>query len=175
MAINKVQTQSGEVLIDLTGDTVTASDIVAGKTAHDRSGTQVTGTFTGQEKTATANGDVTPDAGKYLSKVTVNVASSGGNDYIGIIVYQGEDYGRSFTLSDGTTPTPIKVVNNTLTYYFLVPVGVTCQVSYQYDATVAFEAIDINGTLYTGDGDRWSRNTIGSSIKSGFFDCTGVD
>lgn len=73
MAINKVQTQSGEVLIDLTGDTVTASDIVAGKTAHDRSGTQVTGTFAGQEKTATANGDVTPDAGKYLSKVTVNV------------------------------------------------------------------------------------------------------
>lgn len=80
MAINKVQTQSGEVLIDLTGDTVTASDIVAGKTAHDRSGTQVTGTFTGQEKTATENGDVTPDAGKYLSKVTVNVASSGGNE-----------------------------------------------------------------------------------------------
>ena len=64
MAINKVQTQSGEVLIDLTGDTVTASDIVAGKTAHDRSGTQVTGTFAGQEKTATANGEVTRPYGE---------------------------------------------------------------------------------------------------------------
>ena len=34
----------GETLIDLTGDTVTAADILSGKTAHDKSGAPITGT-----------------------------------------------------------------------------------------------------------------------------------
>lgn len=41
--VNKV-IYGGEVLIDLTTDTVTASDILKGKTAHDKSGAVITGT-----------------------------------------------------------------------------------------------------------------------------------
>lgn len=43
MVTNKV-IYDGNVLIDLTGDTVTASDILSGKTAHDKSGATITGT-----------------------------------------------------------------------------------------------------------------------------------
>lgn len=42
MAINKV-IYGGETLIDLTGDTVTADKMLAGVTAHDKSGTVITG------------------------------------------------------------------------------------------------------------------------------------
>lgn len=44
MANNKVELSTGEVLIDLTSDTVTASNLLSGETAHDRSGNPVTGT-----------------------------------------------------------------------------------------------------------------------------------
>lgn len=45
MAKNKI-TYAGTTLIDLTSDTATAGDIASGKTAHIRSGEQVTGTLT---------------------------------------------------------------------------------------------------------------------------------
>ena len=35
----------GKVLLDSTGDTVTASDLKAGVTAHDKSGAVITGSF----------------------------------------------------------------------------------------------------------------------------------
>lgn len=44
MAVNKV-IYSGDTLIDLTGDTVTADKLLAGYTAHDRSGTLIAGTY----------------------------------------------------------------------------------------------------------------------------------
>jgi len=43
MAINKV-IFGGNTLIDLTGDTITAADLLKNKTAHDRSGAIITGT-----------------------------------------------------------------------------------------------------------------------------------
>ena len=45
MAINKV-IYGGDVLIDLTGDTVTADKLASGVTAHDASGATITGTNT---------------------------------------------------------------------------------------------------------------------------------
>ena len=44
MAINKVQ-YGNTTLIDLTADTATAADLLSGVTAHDRSGTVITGTI----------------------------------------------------------------------------------------------------------------------------------
>ena len=44
MAYNKV-IYGGNTLIDLTADTVTASDLLEGVTAHDASGAQITGTL----------------------------------------------------------------------------------------------------------------------------------
>lgn len=45
MAINKV-IYGGNTLIDLTGDNITAADLLYGKTAHDKSGASITGTCT---------------------------------------------------------------------------------------------------------------------------------
>ena len=47
MANNKFIDREGNVLLDLTGDTAGASDVVTGKTFHDKSGAQVTGTYEG--------------------------------------------------------------------------------------------------------------------------------
>lgn len=44
MAINKV-VYNAQVLIDLTGDTVAADKLAKGVTAHDKSGTPITGTL----------------------------------------------------------------------------------------------------------------------------------
>lgn len=54
MAKNKI-IYGGEVLIDLTGDTVTAASLAAGVTAHDRSGELITGTSTFDADTSDAN------------------------------------------------------------------------------------------------------------------------
>ena len=146
MAINKVQTESGEVLIDLTGDTVTAGKLATGFTAHDRSGSQITGTM----------------------------ESSGGNDYVGMIFIVGGDYGRTITLSDGSTPTFLTTSDGYSTY-LLTPKGVTCSISYQYDALVAYDAITIDGQRITDSGsDRWGSSTQ-ITCKTGYFDCIGVD
>lgn len=45
MAINKV-IYGGNTLIDLTGDSITAADLLYGKTAHDKSGASITGSCT---------------------------------------------------------------------------------------------------------------------------------
>ena len=54
MAKNKV-IYGNEVLIDLTSDTVTASDLLYGKTAHDKSGATITGTCTYDSDTTDAD------------------------------------------------------------------------------------------------------------------------
>ena len=52
--VNKV-IFGNDVLIDLTSDTVTASDILSGKTAHDRSGAAIEGSCTYDADTSDAN------------------------------------------------------------------------------------------------------------------------
>ena len=49
--VNKV-VYGGQTLIDLTADTVTAGDIIAGVTAHDKSGATITGTDTRDSDTS---------------------------------------------------------------------------------------------------------------------------
>ena len=60
--VNKV-VLGNETLVDLTGDTVTAARLLSGYTAHDASGAQITGTYTGGEAEA---GTVTQDQDGYL-------------------------------------------------------------------------------------------------------------
>ena len=80
MATNKV-IYGGNTLIDLSNDTVTASDLKQGVIAHDKAGNSITGTLTvpeQQEKTVDdlllvyGRQPIVPDSGKTLSKVIIN-------------------------------------------------------------------------------------------------------
>lgn len=68
MAINKV-IYGGDVLIDLTGDTVTADKLASGVTAHDASGATITGTNTYDADTQ----DATAAAAEILTGKTAYV------------------------------------------------------------------------------------------------------
>ena len=65
---NKVVLASGEVLIDLTGDTVDAAHVLVGFTFHDKSGAPVTGTCTYDSDTS----DDTAAVGEILSGKTAH-------------------------------------------------------------------------------------------------------
>lgn len=83
MAFSKI-IFNGSTLMDVTGDTVTASTLISGNTAHDASGTQITGTASGGSVTVeplsvTTNGTYTAPTGKAYSPVTVSVSGGSGN------------------------------------------------------------------------------------------------
>ncbi len=65
---NKVVLASGEVLIDLTGDTADAAHVLNGYTLHDKSGAPVTGTCTYDSDTS----DDTAAVGEILSGKTAH-------------------------------------------------------------------------------------------------------
>ena len=69
--INKV-IYGGNVLIDLTGDDVTASDVASGKKFHDNTGAQITGTSTKDSDTS----DATATAAEILTTKTAYVNGS---------------------------------------------------------------------------------------------------
>lgn len=59
---------NGDVLIDLTADTITAADLASGKTAHDKSGAPITGTSTYDSDTS----DDTATASEILATKTAH-------------------------------------------------------------------------------------------------------
>lgn len=61
MANNKVQLSDGTVLLDLTGDTVTAGALLSGVTAHNAAGVQITGTMSGAAAAGVASVTFTAD------------------------------------------------------------------------------------------------------------------
>ena len=92
--INKV-IYGGNTLIDLTGDTVTASDLAYGKTAHDKTGTIITGSNTNDSDTT----DATAAAAEILSTKTAYVNK---NKVTGEMPNRGAVAGTISTLSPYT-------------------------------------------------------------------------
>lgn len=66
--VSKVVLSNGTTLIDLTGDTITAADLLTGATAHDKSGAPITGACTYDSDTS----NDTAAAGEILSGKTAH-------------------------------------------------------------------------------------------------------
>lgn len=92
--INKI-IYGGNVLIDLTADTVTAADLAYGVTAHDNSGTIITGTNTKDADTSDANAT----AAEILATKTSYV---NGNKLTGTMPNRGQVTGTISTLTPYT-------------------------------------------------------------------------
>lgn len=87
MAVNKVVDVGGNTLIDLTSDTVTASTLAEGVTAHNAAGVQITGTM------SSGGGGVTVRIGNWpyndVPSFTFYPGTYGDDDYC--IVYKGSN------------------------------------------------------------------------------------
>jgi len=81
-----------ETLIDLTSDTVTPDTLLAGTTAHDRSGNQIVGTVT------------VPDTLDDLTDVSITSAADGQ-----VLVYKATT--QKWENGTGGTDVPLSVVN----------------------------------------------------------------
>ena len=93
--INKI-IYGGNVLIDLTGDTVTASDLAYGVKAHDNSGVQITGTSTKDSDTS----DADATAGEILATKTAYVNA---NKLTGTMPNRGQVTGTILTKAGSYT------------------------------------------------------------------------
>lgn len=79
MAYNKI-IYGGTILLDLTGDDITAADLLAGKTAHGADGEALTGTMTNRGAVtgtiATKNGTYTVPSGYHNGSGSVGISAT---------------------------------------------------------------------------------------------------
>lgn len=89
---------NGDVLIDLTADTITASDLASGKTAHDKSGAPITGTNT-------YDSDTSEDTATAAEILATKTAHARGTNLTGSMPNNGAVNGTISTLDgDYTVP-----------------------------------------------------------------------
>lgn len=99
MAINKV-IYGGTTLIDLTADTITASDLASGVTAHDKSGAAITGT-------STLDSDTSEDTAAAAEILSGKTAHARGAELTGTMPNRGAATGTistkagSYTIPNG--------------------------------------------------------------------------
>ena len=89
---------NGDVLIDLTADTITAADLASGKTAHDKSGAPITGTNT-------YDSDTSNDTATAAEILATKTAHARGTALTGTMPNNGAVNGTISTLNgDYTVP-----------------------------------------------------------------------
>lgn len=104
MAINKV-IYGGEVLIDLTSDTVTSEKLLSGVKAHDKSGAQVTGTCTYDADTSDANAknsEIISGKTAYVNGEKVTGAMKNNGAVTGTIATKEQEYTIPIGYHDGS-------------------------------------------------------------------------
>lgn len=104
MAINKV-IYGGEVLIDLTSDTVTSEKLLSGVKAHDKSGAQVTGTCTYDADTSDANAknsEILSGKTAYVNGEKVTGAMKNNGAVTGTIATKEQEYTIPIGYHDGS-------------------------------------------------------------------------
>lgn len=94
MGVSKVLKSNGDVVIDLTADTITAADLASGVTAHGADGEQITGTNTYDVDSS----DLTAAVGEVLATKTF---AARGQVYTGTMTNRGAVTGY---ISDKTVP-----------------------------------------------------------------------
>ena len=103
--VNKVVLSSGETLIDISSDTVTAADLLKNKTAHDKSGAPITGTCTFDSDTtdATASAsEILATKTAYVNKVKVTGTMTNNGGVTGTISTKAQQYTIPQGFHDGS-------------------------------------------------------------------------
>lgn len=140
--------------VDISGDTVTASDMLYGVTAHDASGTAVTGNIvTKTQADLSASGDtVTAPAGYYASSASKSVAS-------GSVTAPSAISGTSATVSTGT---------NTLTLSKTVSVTPSVTTAgYISSGTAGNSSVSLTANVTTQAAQTIHPSTSDQTIASG--------
>lgn len=140
--------------VDISGDTVTASDMLYGVTAHDASGTAVTGNIvTKTQADLSASGDtVTAPAGYYASSASKSVAS-------GSVTAPSAISGTSATVSTGT---------NTLTLSKTVSVTPSVTAAgYVSGGTAGNSSVSLTANVTTQAAQTIHPSTSDQTIASG--------
>ena len=140
--------------VSLSGDTVTASDMLYGVTAHDASGTAVTGNIvTKTQADLSASGDtVTAPAGYYASSASKSVAS-------GSVTAPSTISGTSATVSTGT---------NTLTLSKTVSVTpYVTAAGYVSSGTAGNSSVSLTANVTTQAAQTIHPSTSDQTIASG--------
>ena len=102
--VNKV-VFGNDTLIDLTSDTVTASDILTGKTAHDRSGAPIEGSCDYDSNTTDADataGEILATKTAYVNKTKITGSMPNRGAVTGTITTKAQEYSIQNGYHDGS-------------------------------------------------------------------------